>query len=81
MWGVFGMLKFSSEAFEKEVKECLKYVEQHQKGPGGLNLDFYGLLDEDFDPEDYDDFIINESYEVSLQPDKSDQGINLTFRE
>ncbi|MGC7870993.1 hypothetical protein ACPUYX_05605 [Desulfosporosinus sp. SYSU MS00001] len=79
------MLQISSKEFETELKACLNYVKQKQTGYSGLNLDFYDLTSEDFDPSEYDDIIIDDSFDDSFQvnfsPDHTDESIELSLRE
>lgn len=75
------MLTFSSSEFETEVRDCLRYVEEKKTGFRGLNLEFFDINSEDFDPSGHDDIVVDDTYEVSVSPDYSDEGIELTLRE
>jgi hypothetical protein len=79
------MLKFITQEFEKEVKECLNYIEEKESGRRGLNLDgdldIFDLIDPEFDPENYEDILIDESYQITISPDESEEDISINLRE
>lgn len=75
------MLTFITEEFENELKDCLRYVNEKQKGSHGLGIDFYDILDEDFDHEGYEDIVIDENHIITIDPDYSEVDSELTLKE
>lgn len=75
------MLTFFPSEFETEVRDCLRYVEEKKTGFRELNLEFFDINSEDFNPSGYDDIVIDDTYEVSISPDYSDEDVELTLRE
>ena len=77
------MLNFANQELEEEVRSALVYVKQYEKqnGLNGLNLEFIDILDENFDPEDYEDLLIDDNYELTICPDYADDVIELTLRD
>ena len=75
------MIKFLTIELEEEIKECLNYIKQFEKGRRGLNLDFYDILNPEFDPDDYGDIIIDENFKVTISPDESENEYTITLRE
>lgn len=75
------MLRFRSTEFEKEVKDCLSFIKENEKGRVGLGLEFYDINSDKFDPLEYD-VEINEDYMVSISPDYSEiEDAEITLRE
>ena len=75
------MLKFISDEFKSELIECLKYAYEKQNKVSGLNIDFYNLFDENFDPGEFDDLLIDGSHIISICPEDNEDEYYLSLDE
>ena len=73
------MLEYSSPELEKQVKDCLLYIEENEK-EHGLNLDFFDINGDEFDPSEYDE-LIDENFMVNISPFDSDESLDLSILE
>lgn len=76
---VLYVIRYSSEEFEKRIKECYQYIQEKNYN---INIDlFCDILDMEEDYEEDEDIFIDESYSTHIQLDDSQIELDISLLE